>query len=246
MSNINDTYFEGYYKDIWRSIIPAELTPREVNFMLSYFKLKAGDSVLDLMCGYGRHALALAKQGIAVTAVDNLSAYIDEIKEAATKEHLPIRAIRGSVLDFKPSEKFDLAICMGNSLNFFERADVAKLFSMVASSLKPGGHLLINSWSIAEIVFRNFKETNEGNLAGTDFSTRSEILFHPTRMQSETTMLTPGGEKEIRTAIDYIYSINELEFLMKEAGLTLKEVYSIPGKKVFSFGEPRAYIVGSR
>ena len=46
MSNINDTYFDGYYKDIWRSIIPAELTVKEVDFMLSYFNLKQGSKVL--------------------------------------------------------------------------------------------------------------------------------------------------------------------------------------------------------
>ncbi len=79
MSNINDTYFDGYYKDIWRSIIPEELTVKEVDFMQQYFNLDTGSKVLDLMCGYGRHAIALAKKGIPVTAVDILDEYIDEI-----------------------------------------------------------------------------------------------------------------------------------------------------------------------
>jgi len=34
-----------------------------------------------------------------------------------------------------------------------------------------------------------------------------------------------------------------MEGLLKESGLLLKEVYSIPGRKKFSPGEPRAYIV---
>jgi len=55
MSNINDLFFDGHYKDIWRAIIPAQLTDREVRFMLEYFDLKPGDEVLDMMCGYGRH-----------------------------------------------------------------------------------------------------------------------------------------------------------------------------------------------
>ena len=63
MNNINDSYFDGYYKDIWRSIIPAELTRKEVDFIVSYFKLQPGNKVLDIMCGYGRHAIALAKKG---------------------------------------------------------------------------------------------------------------------------------------------------------------------------------------
>ena len=32
--------------------------------MLQYFNLQPESKVLDLMCGYGRHAIALAKKGI--------------------------------------------------------------------------------------------------------------------------------------------------------------------------------------
>ena len=48
MSNINDTFFDGYYKDIWKAIIPEELTNRESDFLINYFNLKAGNRVLDL------------------------------------------------------------------------------------------------------------------------------------------------------------------------------------------------------
>ena len=90
MENINNTYFDGYYKDIWRDIIPAELTQKEAEFMESYFELDKTSAVLDLMCGYGRHALALGRKGIRVTAVDNLAAYIADVEMAATAEGLPV------------------------------------------------------------------------------------------------------------------------------------------------------------
>jgi len=43
--------------------------------------------------------------------------------------------------------------------------------------------------------------------------------------------------------VDYIYSMNEIEAMLNQAGLLLKEVYSIPGRKKFTLGEPRAYLV---
>ena len=64
MSNINDTFFDGHYKEIWKTLIPDELTVKEVDFMVPHFGLQPGSKVLDLMCGYGRHAIALAKKGI--------------------------------------------------------------------------------------------------------------------------------------------------------------------------------------
>lgn len=246
MSNINDTYFAGYYKEIWRTIIPDELTVKEVDFMVPYFKLAAGSKVLDLMCGYGRHAIALAKKGIAVTAVDNLADYITEIKEAAAKAALPITAVQHDILSFKSDDQFDLAICMGNSLNFFNAADTITILKNVSAQLKQGGHLLINSWSIAEIAFKNHTTKSWSTIDRFKFLTDSQFLFHPARIDSTTIIICDDGTTETRQAVDYIFSINEIEAMLKEAGLALQEVYSIPGRKKFTVGEPRAYLVAKK
>lgn len=246
MSNINDTYFDGYYKEIWRTIIPDELTVKEVDFMLPYFNLQQGAKVLDLMCGYGRHAIALAKKGMAVTAVDNLSDYIHEISELAENEQLPLKAVQTDVLKYKTGEEFDLALCMGNSLNFFHAGDASKLLAMVAAHLKKGGHLLINSWSIAEIAMNNFKEKGWSRIGDLKFLTDSKFLFQPTRIETESIIISPDGHTEVKQGIDYIFSLNEMETMLKMAGLALKDVYSIPGRKKFSVGEPRAYLVAEK
>ncbi len=246
MTNINDTYFDSHYKEIWRSIIPEVLTVKEIDFMIPYFNLQPGSNVLDLMCGYGRHALALGRKGIHVTAIDNLPAYIEEISKKVASENLPVEAVLLPVLDYVPAQKFDLAICMGNSLNFFDKDDTRKIFSMVSSCLKPGGNFLINSWSIAEIIYKNFREHDEGLLGKNPFTTTMKLLFQPARLEAVTTYTVPGGQTETKKGIDYIYSLNELDAFCSSAGLTLRKVYSIPGKKEFSLGEPRAYIIAEK
>lgn len=246
MSNINDSYFDGHYKDLWRNIIPEELTTKEIDFMISYFNLQPGQKVLDLMCGYGRHALGLAKKGIEVNAVDNLEEYINEIKEKVAAEKLSVVAVKENVIEYKPDDLFDLTICMGNSFNFFDETDARKLLKTVASTLKQGGHLLINSWSIAEIAFKNFKEKNWSNIGDVKFLTDSKFLLQPTRIETESTVITKEGISEIKNGIDYIFSINKMDTMMKETGLELKEVYSIPGRKKFTLGEPRAYFVAEK
>src|SRR5688572_13278765 len=132
MANINDTYFDGQYKDIWKALIPAEFTVKEVDFMMQYFNLQPGNRVLDLMCGYGRHTLALAEKGIEVTAVDNLGDYIEEIRVKANEKQLPVVAEKQDVANYKPVGMYDLVICMGNSLNFFDAEDVQKIFQNVS------------------------------------------------------------------------------------------------------------------
>ena len=45
-------------------------TQQEIGFLLELMALKAGDRILDVGCGPGRHAVALAQAGLAVTGVD--------------------------------------------------------------------------------------------------------------------------------------------------------------------------------
>ncbi|HEY6502554.1 MAG TPA: methyltransferase domain-containing protein [Chitinophagaceae bacterium] len=246
MNNINDSYFDGRYKDIWRSIIPAELTVKEVDFMLQYFALQPGNKVLDIMCGYGRHAITLARKNITVTAVDNLDEYINEIKQVAKKENLPIKAVKEDITLFSSDDSYDLAICMGNSLNFFNAEDAHRLLGNIHSQLNPGGHLLINSWSLAEIVIKNFTASSSSDVGDLKFLTTSEFLFHPTRIEFISTTLSPDGTKEEKKGIDYIFSVAEMEAMLNKAGFNMKEIYSIPGRKKFTLGEPRAYIVAAK
>ena len=246
MVNVNDSYFDGYYKEIWRNIIPDELTNKEVDFIFSYFNLQQGSNVLDIMCGYGRHAIALAKKGIKITAVDNLPDYINEIKNVAEKENLPLQAFQADIANYKTESLFDLVICMGNSLNFFTPQDTSCILASISSSLKLGAHLLINTWSLAEIVIKNFKDKSWSTVGDLKLLADSKFLFHPTRIETQSIIISVDGKEEIKTGIDYIYSINEMEMMLKNAGLSVKEVYSIPGKKKFTIGEPRAYIIAQK
>ncbi|OQY94160.1 MAG: hypothetical protein B6D37_09150 [Sphingobacteriales bacterium UTBCD1] len=244
--NVNNSYFDGYYKEIWRAVIPDELTVKEVDFMIKYFDLSSASRVLDLMCGYGRHALALARKGVQVTAVDNLPDYFSEIKIIAEREHLPLTAIRADVAEYKPEGMFDLVICMGNSLNFFDSVQSQKIISTVSAHLKPGGHFLINTWTLAEIVIKQFRDNSWSEINGIKFLNESKYLFHPTRIETKSIMIAPGGIAETKTGVDYIYSLSEMESMLKTAGMTLGEVYSIPGKKTFSLGDPRAYLISRK
>lgn len=244
--NINSCFFDGYYKDIWRQFFPEKTTQAEVDFIIMDAKLLPGNSVIDIMCGYGRHSLELGRRGINVTAVDNLCDYINEIKDISTAEKLPVETLCEDVLEMQIEQKYNAAICMGNSLQFFNEQETLKLLSNISIHLELGGKFFINTWSIAEIAMKNFNERSWGRYGDLLFLTDNKLLFHPTRMEINSLIITDSGEREEKTGIDFIYSISELETLLNKTGFELKEIYSIPGKKQFTVGEPRAYIVAEK
>jgi SAM-dependent methyltransferase len=246
MDNINNTYFDGYYKEIWRSLIPEDLTTKECDFIFQYFNLQPGNKVLDLMCGYGRHAIALARKGIEVTAVDNLAYYTSEIEAIAAKEQLTLKVQQADVARFRTNDTFDLVICMGNSFNFFNKEEATQLLGSVNSALQVKGHLLINTWSLAEIAIKQFVARSWSNINGLKYLSESKYLFHPTRIETETTIIAGDGTTEVKKAVDYIFSVAEMEALLNQSGFIVKDIFSIPGKKKFALGEPRAYIIAEK
>lgn len=244
--NVNNSFFDGYYKEIWRHIFPEKTTLAEIDFLINDFKLTAGHSVLDVMCGYGRHSLELARKGIKVTAVDNLSDYINEIKEKAESEKLSLEPLYADVLDMRLDQQYDAVICMGNSLQFFDEKDLIKLLSKISFHLEPRGKFLINTWSITEIATQQFRERSWGKFNDLLFLTDSKFLLSPTRIEVISIIINDKGEKEEKTSIDYLFSLNEMHSMLGKTGFCVKEIYSIPGKKHFSVGDPRAYIVAEK
>lgn len=244
--NINNTFFEGSYKHAWKEIIPPGLTEAEVDFVLEIAALKKGDKVLDMMCGYGRHTLELGRREMKVTAVDNLNAYIEEINAKANEQNLAVHAIEADILHTKLNGIYDAAICMGNSFAFFDKEDAVSILKNVSNHLKPGGILMINSWMIAEVALKHFKEKDWHYAGPYKCIVEYKYGFYPSRIESEQTIIAPDGSLEIVKGIDYIFTLDELEAMFNKAGFKTRDVYSTPRKKRFTVGDGRVYIVAEK
>ena len=246
--NPNHSYFHGNYQEIWKQVIPEQLTDKEIGHLVDQYGLNTSTKGLDLMCGHGRHALALAAKGIPVTAVDNLNSYIQQIEQAATSHSLPITTFCQNLLEWNPVTKHDWALCMGNSLNFFSPVELPVLLRKVADSLVPSGYFWINSWSIAEIVLpRTQKKESHSSVIGPYRHTNHFELKHdPLRIEIQSIITDELGGKEEKMAIDYLYTIEELRHYLAEAGLLLIKAESVPGKKLFSEGDPRVYVLSQK
>ena len=241
--NINNTFFDGIYKDVWRQLIPNGLSEAEVDFIVEVAGLQQNDSVLDIMCGYGRHALELGNRSMHVTAIDNLPAYIEEIRKKAVAASVPVKAVLSGALEMKLTQVYDAVVCMGNSFAFFNKEDCESMLKNISAHLKPGGVLVINSWMIAEIAIKHFREKDWHQVNDYKYLLDYKFLFNPSRIESEQTIVSPEGGVEVLHGIDYIFTLDELETMFAEVGMTTRALYSTPRKRPFIFGDSRVYIV---
>jgi len=245
-TNINNSFFEGSYKHAWKRIIPPGLTEAEVDFIQEIAAVANGGKVLDIMAGYGRHALELGRRGTTVTAVDNLQEYVEEIRSEAAKENLPVTAVHVDVLHVQLKEMYDAAICMGNSFAFFDRSDATTILKNNPAHLKPGGVFLINSWVIAEVAIKHFKEKDWHYAGEYKCVFENKYCFHPSRIEFEQSIIAPDGTIEIVKGIDYIFTLDELGSMFLEAGLRTRNMYSTPRKRKFTLGDSRIYLVAEK
>jgi SAM-dependent methyltransferase len=107
-----------------------------------------GSAVLDASCGTGINAAVLARRGFDVWATDGSEAMIEQAAARFRREHLaiPVRRCLWADLPVTLAERFDVVLCIGNSLVHAAGRDamVAALTGL-RQMARPGGHVVIDS-----------------------------------------------------------------------------------------------------
>lgn len=131
--------FYRYLSDYYDILFP--LVPETADFIAR--RLTPGSPVLDLACGTGTIALALAERGHPVLGVDLDAAMIDRARSKTGT--LPARFEVGDMLErARRAGGFGAVLCLGNSLVHLDSEDrVAALLASCRRRLLPGGLLLL-------------------------------------------------------------------------------------------------------
>jgi len=103
----------------------------------------AGTTALDLACGTGTVAVALARQGLQVYAIDSSPAMIEQARRKVAEAKVDIAFSCQDMRSFTLPTQVDLVTCLYDSLNYLlSPADLTQAFRQVWAALRPGGLLL--------------------------------------------------------------------------------------------------------
>jgi ubiquinone/menaquinone biosynthesis C-methylase UbiE len=240
-----ERFFRGPWGEFQARGFPLHNTGAEVDFLVSTLQLSAGDKVLDLACGTGRHSVELAARGMDVTGIDFNRAALDVAEGAAEKSGVAPRFVELDMRELQSGERFDAVICFWTSFGYFEdEADDLRVAQRVAAALAPGGRFLLEL-HVKETVFPRFQERR-----WTWFDDENpkrlleEVSYNIVtgRVDCEWTFLEGGHARSSKSSIR-LYSYRELCELLRKAGFATFEALETVTGKPFKLGAQRLSVV---
>jgi len=125
-----------------------ERLQRETGFLLSLARDTGAASVLDAACGTGMHAVMLAGSGLRCTGVDLSPRMIERARKNAEDAGVSVdfRAAAFGDLPSSFTGRFDLVLCLGNSLpHVLDDDSLHRTLLDFSRVMSPGGALVIQN-----------------------------------------------------------------------------------------------------
>jgi len=192
----------------------------ETEFLLREMPLHPGMKVLNLGCGTGRHDVALAAQGIAMTGLDISSGQLAEARKKAERAGVNVRFIQADAAAFTLDEQFDAALCLCEgsfgllSIDDDPLTHDRAILRNLAAVLKPGAPVLMTVRNAFELI-RHF---SDADIAAGKFDPYT--LTRVVRLGE----WYPGFDSEIEVK-EKAFTPTELRLLMEETGFVVDHLW---------------------
>jgi SAM-dependent methyltransferase len=187
-------------------------TDQEVAFLAGRLGLEAGQRLLDVGCGPGRHAHAFSAMGLRVVGLDISRRFVDLAASSGGGSFL-----RGDAraLPF-PDASFDAAVSLCQGGFGLVGAEDGLVLAELARCVRPGGVVAATAFSSYFLV-RHLE-------AADDFDADAGVNHELTTVRSEE---GKGAPFDLWTSC---FTPRELRLLAERAGLTVRHIWSVaPG-----------------
>ena len=236
-------FFDEAWPTISRGLESEADAESEVGWILGHVRPPAAGRVLDAPCGFGRHAMALARRGFDVTGVDLSETELLRAKERAAAAGLPLQLVRQDMRDMEFSGEFDLALNLFSSIGFFTDDEDRLLIDRFCTALKPGGAFVLDTrnrdFAIHDVTPEETVRLPEGTARVENrFDVRTSRLRQDWWLESERRHL---GLIEIR-----LYSVHELLRMLRPERWSHVELFGGLDGRPFVLESPRIVLVATK
>lgn len=220
----------------------AEKSHLEVEGVMSILEPEARSKILDLCCGYGRHAVELARRGLVVTGFDYSAVLLRRAKHDAVADRVRLDLVRGDMRNMPFTSRFDYIINLFTAFGYFDvENDDQRVLNGVSRALKPKGEFLMDTinreWVLSRFQKEHWEEVDGGKYA-LDFREFDPVS---SRIGARTVVLGEGARIERSHSIR-LYTLTEMTRMAERAGMKLVSVHGHLDGRKYWIDTPRMVI----
>jgi ubiquinone/menaquinone biosynthesis C-methylase UbiE len=213
-----DAFFSDFYLRAYADDVRRDEAEAQALAAARLAGCEPGADVLDVPCGFGRHAVPLAHAGYRIVGVDRSETLLAEARRRAAGARWP-KLVRADYrkLPFA-DQSFDVAACLFSSLGYLGDEGDTKVLGEIGRVLRPGGRIVIETMH-RDLLVREFRE-QDWRLVGEGRLLLEQRTFDAVAGVAQTTqtLIDNTGERDSRSFSVRVYSATELIGMLARAG----------------------------
>ena len=238
-------YFERGYAQRWGLPAPSENVRREAAGIWNLLQLSTNSRVIDIGCGHGRHALALAERGCAVTGIDFSASLLSRARQLVEASHARVDWVLGDMRRLPFGGQCADAVLIMDAFGFFETEDDDEAAVGEARRILRNGGLLLMKVVNGVPIVAAFRHTAHEQHDGSEVSIANTLTLDPPRMTQRLRIRGSRGEGDYERR-QRLYRVEELQAMLERAGFSVAAVFSNADGVAFAAAESSTIWIAAR
>jgi len=213
------------YLYFYSESLTDERSDAETAALVKLLALDPPLDILDLACGFGRHANRLAALGHRVTGVDYMPGFLELARADAVRRGVKVDYRQEDMRQVIFQSAFDRVMLLFTAFGYFEEDENLCVLENVARALRPGGLFLTDGMNRDAVSAPGFLPyivvEKEGNL----MIDRNSFDSLTGLMHNQRIVIRDGVRRDLPFAIR-IYNPNEMRQMLVRVGLEVLGIYS--------------------
>ncbi|OGN91170.1 MAG: methyltransferase type 11 [Chloroflexi bacterium RBG_13_48_10] len=251
MNNLTQTEFDveavfdvDDYLYFYRESLTDQRTEAEVNALVSLLELDPPMEILDLACGFGRHANCLAALGHTVTGIDLTPGFLEIARQDAEKRNVSVIYQQGDMRLITFDDKFDRLMLLFTSFGYFTDEENLQVLINARRALKPGGLLIFDTLN-RDALLKDMRPYSVIEKDGNLMIDRLSFDGLQGRFYNNRIVIRDGVRKD-KPFFIRLYNPNEIETMLTQAGLKLHHIFAGLEGKEFSSDARRMVVIARK
>jgi len=226
-------YFEHGYAQRWGLPALSDRVRDEARDISKLLQLSRSARVVDLGCGHGRHALALAELGCTVVGLDVSTMLLTRARELASAAQARVQWVRGDMRQLPFCDGCANAALITDAFGFFETdQEDAAVIGEARRILSARGALAMKIVNGA-VVLADFRDSEREERDGVEVAISNSLTMDPPRLIQRVRVRGARGEGHYERR-QRLYRVEDLKSIFESVGLVVSAVFANTEGAAFS------------